>query len=127
MEKIISQVRKEGDSVGGTIETAIINVPVGLGEPFFHSVESRLSQMMFSIPSVKAIEFGIGFDMGNAKGSQVKDEYIIKDGKIKTLENHNGGIVGGLSNDANNIYYCIKAYPSIDLLKNSKYREYGGS
>jgi chorismate synthase len=114
MKEIISTAKKESDSVGGIIETAIINLPPGMGEPFFDSIESRLSQMMFSIPAVKAIEFGRGFDITKIKGSQAKDEYIIEKGQIKTLANNNGGILGGISNGMPIIFnIAIKPTPSI--------------
>lgn len=114
MKEVIANIKNEKDSVGGEIETAILNIPPGLGQPFFHSIESRLSQMMFSIPSVKAIEFGSGFDMARAKGSQVKDEYIIEGDQIKTIENHNGGITGGISNGMPIVFNIgIKPTPSI--------------
>lgn len=114
MQEIISTAKNESDSVGGKIETAIIDIPPGLGEPFFDSIESRLSQMMFSIPGVKAIEFGRGFDITKIKGSQAKDEYIIEKGQIKTLANNNGGILGGISNGMPIIFnIAIKPTPSI--------------
>lgn len=116
MIELIEKVRLEGDSIGGIIEAAIINLQAGLGEPFFDSVESKLSQLLFSIPGIKGIEFGKGFKIANLKGSQANDEYYIKDGKIKTLSNNNGGILGGITNGMPIIFRAaIKPTPSISL------------
>lgn len=95
-EKII-QAKENNDSVGGIIETAIYNVPAGLGEPFFNSVESFLSILIFSIPGVKGIEFGEGFNITNLTGKTANDQYIIENNKITTTSFHNGGIVGGIT------------------------------
>ncbi|QWB99962.1 chorismate synthase [Mycoplasmatota bacterium] len=98
MIDLIKKTMKDKDSIGGIIESSIINLPVGLGEPIFHSLESYLSYLLFSIPSVKGIEFGLGFDMTKHLGSEMNDTYYYNDVKeIKTHSNHNGGIVGGLS------------------------------
>lgn len=94
----IENIAKDGDSVGGILESCILNMPVGVGEPFFHSIESQLSAYLFSIPAVKGIEFGSGFDFVHHKGSEMNDELTINDNKITTIHNHNGGINGGISN-----------------------------
>ena len=99
MENEILKYKKEGDSVGGIVEAAIVNLPVGLGEPIFDSFESKLAHMLFSIPGLKALEFGKGFDISKLKGSEANDEFYFDDNKnIKTYSNNNGGIIGGLSN-----------------------------
>lgn len=114
MQEIILKAKNELDSVGGIIETAIINVPVGIGSPFFDSIESKLSHILFSIPAVKGIEFGEGFHMANLKGSQANDEYFMKEDQIKTYTNHNGGILGGISNGNPIIFKtAFKPTPSI--------------
>jgi len=97
MRAVILAARRSGDSVGGVIESITLNVPVGLGEPIFGSLESDLSKALYSIPAVKGIEFGSGFYGSTIKGSQNNDEYIIKNGKIATKTNNAGGILGGLS------------------------------
>ena len=84
------------DSVGGIIEVTVKQLPVGIGEPFFDSVESKLSQMLFSIPAVKGVEFGVGFKGIHLKGSQFNDQFIDENGTTKT--NHNGGLNGGITN-----------------------------
>jgi chorismate synthase len=98
MEKSILAARKKGDSLGGIIESISTNIPVGLGEPIFGSLESDISQAMFSIPAVKGVEFGSGFAGSERFGSQNNDPYIIKNGKILTKTNNSGGILGGISN-----------------------------
>lgn len=98
MKKVILDAKKQGDSLGGVIESVTTGVPVGLGEPIFNSLESDLSGAMFSIPSVKGVEFGSGFEGSHTYGSENNDLYIIKDDKIITETNNSGGILGGISN-----------------------------
>lgn len=100
MEELIINAKKSLDSVGGVVETKIINVPVGLGEPYFLSVESYLSQLLFSVPAVKAIEFGKGFEFANHFGSEMNDQYEVVNKKVSLLSNNNGGILGGLTTGA---------------------------
>lgn len=114
MKNAILEAKEEMDSVGGIIETAIINLPAGIGSPFFDSVESRLSSMMFSIPAVKGIEFGKGFKLAHMKGSEANDKYVISDGKVQTITNNNGGILGGITNGMPIIFKtAFKPTPSI--------------
>ena len=98
MRENILDARKNGDSLGGIIESVTTNVPVGLGEPIFGSLESDLSKAIFSIPSVKGVEFGSGFKGAELYGSENNDLYTIKRGKIVTETNRAGGILGGISN-----------------------------
>jgi chorismate synthase len=98
MKANILSARKKGDSLGGVIESITTNVPVGLGEPIFSSLESDLSKALFSIPSVKGIEFGSGFEGSKLFGSENNDLYTINKGKIVTKTNNSGGILGGISN-----------------------------
>jgi chorismate synthase len=97
MTELIEKTKSVGDSLGGTIESAVINLPIGLGEPLFLSVESYLSNLLFSIPAIKGIEFGEGFNLARMNGSESNDQYEYKEGKIAFLSNNNGGILGGLS------------------------------
>ena len=97
MEERILEVQREGDSVGGIIECQSLNVPVGLGEPIFASLEADLSRAIYSIPGVKGVEFGAGFDLTRMRGSDSNDPYIVREGKIRTLTNKAGGIIGGIS------------------------------
>jgi chorismate synthase len=98
MQEAIVQAKNEGNSLGGIVETFILNVPAGYGEPFFDSVESKISHMVFSIPSIKGIEFGAGFNITKLTGVDAKDEFYIDNGKVLTKSNNNGGILGGITN-----------------------------
>ena len=114
MKDAILNAKKEKDSVGGIIEAAIINVPTGLGDPFFDSVESNISHIIFSVPAVKGIEFGTGFDITNMMGSEANDDYYYDNGKVKTYTNNNGGILGGITNGMPIIFRAaLKPTPSI--------------
>lgn len=97
MRAAILAARRSGDSVGGVIESVTTNVPVGLGEPIFGSLESDLSRALFSIPAVKGVEFGSGFEGSALHGSENNDEFIVRGGKISTRTNNAGGILGGIS------------------------------
>lgn len=98
METLIIETRQHGDSVGGVIKGTAINMPVGLGEPVFDTLEGDLAKALFSIPAVKGVEFGSGFISARRKGSENNDPFIIKDGKVFTETNNSGGILGGISN-----------------------------
>ncbi|MFC1987842.1 chorismate synthase [Chloroflexota bacterium] len=98
MLKIIEQAREEGDSVGGAIEAMALNVPVGLGEPAFDTLDGDLAKTLFAIPAVKGVEFGSGFSATGKRGAENNDPFTIKDGKIVTVTNNAGGILGGISN-----------------------------
>lgn len=98
-EKIKDTMNKN-DSIGGIIESAIIHLPIGIGQPLFHSIESYLSYLLFSIPGVKGIEFGSGFDITKLYGSEANDSYYYDNKDLKLKTNHNGGVLGGLSNGA---------------------------
>lgn len=97
MKDAILAAKKKGDSLGGIIESITTNLPVGLGEPIFSSLESDISKAIFSIPSVKGVEFGSGFEGASKMGSENNDLYVVKNGKIITKTNNSGGILGGLS------------------------------
>ena len=98
MKSVILDARKKGDSLGGIIESITTNLPAGLGEPIFGSLESDISKAIFSIPAVKGIEFGSGFAGSEKFGSQNNDAYVMKGGKVSTKTNNSGGILGGISN-----------------------------
>ena len=114
MQEAVSQAACSGDSVGGILETAVIGLPAGIGEPWFDSVESVLSHALFSIPAVKGVEFGDGFALSDMKGSEANDSFAVRDRKVITKTNHNGGINGGISNGMPVIFRCaVKPTPSI--------------
>jgi len=98
MKVKILEEKSKGDSVGGIVECKVLNVPIGLGEPVFSSLESDLSKALFSIPAVKGIEFGIGFEISRLRGSESNDPFGVKEGKIINITNRSGGILGGISN-----------------------------
>ena len=98
MEACIEQAQRRGDSVGGILESAVVGMPAGVGEPFFDSVESRLSHLLFSIGGLKGVEFGTGFGFADLCGSQANDGWTVREGRIQTLTNHNGGLNGGITN-----------------------------
>ncbi len=114
VDNILTDIQEHGDSIGGIVEFSGENLPVGMGEPFFGSAESHISSMIFSVPAVKAIEFGAGFEGVKLKGSQHND--IIIDASGKTLTNNNGGINGGITNGNPVVFRAaIKPTPSIYL------------
>jgi chorismate synthase len=96
IEKAVDDAMNTGDSIGGIIECRVEKPVTGLGEPFFYSAESAISQIIFSIPAIKGIEFGAGFAASKMKGSEHNDPYV--DSKGRTASNNSGGINGGLTN-----------------------------
>jgi len=98
MVELIEKVKEEGDSVGGIIECSTLNVPPGLGEPVFDTVEGELAKVLFAIPGVKGVEFGAGFKASIMRGSEHNDQfYVAEDGSIRTFTNNSGGILGGIT------------------------------
>ena len=97
MEREILEASKEGDSVGGVVEGIALNVPAGLGEPIFDSLDADVAKMMFNIPAVKEVEFGAGFRAASLRGSENNDQYVIREGKVVTSSNNSGGVLGGIS------------------------------
>lgn len=114
MEEAILKAKNEGDSVGGIIECIASNVLVGIGEPLFDSLDAELAKILFDIPAVKGVEFGVGFNAARLKGSVNNDPYIIRDGEVETVTNNAGGILGGLSSGMPIVVrVAIKPTPSI--------------
>ncbi len=97
MTELINMTKEAGDSLGGVVEGIVLNVPVGLGEPVFDTLDGDLAKAMFAIPAVKGVEFGVGFAAARIKGSENNDSFIIRDGKVATVSNNAGGILGGIS------------------------------
>lgn len=122
-EKMKAEITKAsalGDSVGGILETAIIGLPAGVGEPWFDTVESMLSHALFSIPAVKGVEFGAGFSISDMLGSVANDELFFDDDKVLTKTNNNGGINGGITNGMPVVFRCaIKPTPTIHKTQNT--------
>ena len=114
MKEAIAAARADGDSVGGLIECIATGLPVGLGEPMFGGMESKIAQIIYGIPAVKGLNFGSGFAGAYMRGSENNDEYIIEDGKIKTKRNYAGGILGGITNGMPLVFeVAVKPTPSI--------------
>lgn len=120
MENKIETARMAQDSVGGIVECAVIGLNVGIGANIFSSVESKLASILFSIPAVKGVEFGLGFGFAEKLGSEVNDQYCVIDGKIKTETNNNGGILGGMTDGAPLVVrVAFKPTPSISKPQSS--------
>lgn len=119
MKEAALQAQKEGDSIGGILETAITGYPAGIGDPIFGALESTLTQILYSIPAVKGVSFGLGFGFANLKGSQANDPFYF-DGQIRTTTNNNAGINGGISNGMPIlIHTCVKPTSSIYKVQDS--------
>ena len=120
MREVIAEAKAAGDSVGGIVECAITGLPAGIGEPMFGGVESRIAQIVYGIPAVKGIEFGIGFDCACVPGSASNDAFAIVNGQVVTETNNAGGILGGITNGMPVIFTtAFKATPSISCPQNS--------
>lgn len=114
MQEKIIEAKNSQNSVGGVAETVIVGLPAGLGEPYFDSIESKLSHALFSLGGVKGVEFGAGFAIADMMGSEANDELCINSGKIESLTNNNGGINGGITNGMPVIFRtAVKPTPSI--------------
>ena len=114
MRIAIEKAAAEGDSVGGILETAVTGFPAGVGEPWFDTLEGTLAHALFSVPGVKGVQFGLGFDGADRRGSEYNDPFFIESGTIQTKTNHNGGVNGGISNGMPLLLRCaVKPTPSI--------------
>ena len=114
MREAVEAARLSGDSVGGVIECAAAHVRPGVGSPFFGSLESVASQLLFSIPAVKAVEFGDGMAIAALRGSQANDPMRMEGGRVALTSNHNGGVTGGITNGAPVVVrVAVKPTPSI--------------
>lgn len=118
--KLIEDTKMDGDSIGGIIESEVIGMPVGVGEPMFDSIESVLAKLLFSIPAIKGVEFGLGFGFADKKGSEANDEFKYDGDKVITTTNNNGGINGGITNGMPIIIKtAVKPTPSISKAQNT--------
>ena len=114
MTALIQKAREEGDSLGGVIEGIALNVPAGLGEPVFDTIEGEIAKALFAIPAVKGVEFGAGFEAAGKKGSENNDSYVLNDGEIITRTNNAGGILGGITSGMPIVVrVAVKPTPSI--------------
>lgn len=126
MEALITRVKAEGDTIGGTITCVIKGCPAGLGEPEFDKLNAALGSAMLGINAVKGIEFGLGFDFANRRGSEVNDIFTNENGQITTLTNNSGGIQGGISN-GQDIYMRIVFKPVATLLREQQTVDINGN
>jgi chorismate synthase len=114
MMKVIEQVQAAEDSVGGVVEGIAMNVPAGLGEPVFDTLDGELAKALFAIPAVKGVEFGAGFAVADMKGSANNDPFDIEDDRIETRTNNAGGVLGGIGNGMPLVVrVAVKPTPSI--------------
>ena len=116
MEQLISEVKAEGDTIGGVITCVVKGCPAGLGEPEFGKLHAELGSAMLSINAVKGFEYGDGFDFATRRGSEVNDRFVSKDQVIRTTTNHSGGIQGGISN-GEDIFFRVAFKPVATLLR----------
>ena len=120
MKDLIIKVRQENDSVGAILESGIYNLEPGFGGAYFSSLKASIGQAILSIPTIKGVEFGLGFDYINFNGSNVNDLFEVVEDKIRTTTNNNGGINGGISNGMPIIIKSVvKPTPSIGLTQQS--------
>jgi chorismate synthase len=114
MAEAIAAIRRDGDSLGGVVEVWARGVPVGLGEPFFDSIEAAVAHLAFAVPGVKGVEFGEGFGAARMRGSEHNDPYGVRDGRVEPLSNHAGGVLGGLADGADIVArFSVKPTASI--------------
>ena len=120
MRDEVEKARLDLDSIGGVVECAIKGMPVGIGGPLFDGIEGKISSAVFGIPAVKGVEFGSGFECAKTRGSENNDSFIIEDGKVKTVTNNCGGILGGISDGMPIIFRAaFKPTPSIAKEQNT--------
>ena len=114
MREAIAKARAEGDSVGGVVECVVRGLPAGIGDPMFDGLENQIARIVFAVPAVKGIEFGAGFAAAGLRGSENNDAFCVQDGRIETLTNNAGGILGGISTGMPVVFRAaIKPTPSI--------------
>ena len=120
MKLAISNAKEKGDSLGGIIECIATGVPAGLGDPMFDGMESRIAKIVYGIPAVKGLSFGAGFDSAYLRGSENNDPFTVENGKIATITNNAGGILGGITNGMPLVFeVAIKPTPSISMPQES--------
>jgi chorismate synthase len=114
MEREILKARDEGDSLGGAVRCVVLNVPPGVGQPVFDTIEGDLAKALFGVPAVKAVEFGAGTALASIRGSESNDPYKVVGGRVETVSNNMGGVLGGVSTGAPiDLTITIKPTPSV--------------
>ena len=119
MQDAIERAASEGDSVGGVLETAVLGMPAGVGEPWFDTVEGVLSHALFAVPAVKGVQFGDGFALCDMRGSEANDAFCTEGGRVVTETNHNGGINGGITNGMP-IRFSVAVKPTPSIFRTQK-------
>lgn len=120
MKTVIQLAREAGDSVGGVVECAVLGMPAGIGEPMFDGIENVISKNIFGIPAIKGIEFGSGFSGTEKYGSENNDNFSVKEGKVVTVTNNHGGILGGITSGMPIVFRtAVKPTPSISIPQTS--------
>ena len=120
MQKRIALRRSQGDSSGGVVECAVLGLPAGLGDPMFGGMENRIAAIVFGIPAVKGVEFGAGFGAARTTGSVNNDPFTVEDGRVRTVTNNAGGILGGITDGMPLTFRCaFKPTPSIGMPQQS--------
>lgn len=126
MLKAIESAKAAGDSVGGVIECAVVNMPLGIGGALFDGLEGRIASLVFAVPAIKGVEFGAGFSAARMRGSENNDAFAVENGRIVTETNNCGGILGGISDGMPIVFRAaVKPTPSIALLQQSVNLETG--
>ncbi len=114
MEQLITEVKSDGDTIGGVVTCVIQNVPVGLGEPIYDKLHAALGSAMLSINAVKGFEYGLGFEAAKHRGTEINDIFYQENGVVKTKTNNSGGIQGGISNGQDIVFrVAFKPVPTI--------------
>ena len=114
MERNILKARDDGDSLGGAVRCVVLNVPPGVGQPVFDTLEGDLAKALFGVPAVKAVEFGAGTALASMRGSESNDPYRIVGGRVETASNNMGGVLGGVSTGASiELTVTFKPTPSV--------------
>ena len=120
MRAAIAAAKADGDSIGGVVECAVLGLPAGLGGPLFDGMEGQIASIVFGIPAVKGIEFGIGFEAARLRGSENNDPFTVENGQVRTATNHCGGILGGITDGMPLTFRAaFKPTPSISLPQES--------
>ena len=119
MEQLISEVKAEGDTIGGVVTCVVKNCPKGIGEPEFGKLHAMLGAAMLSINAAKGFEYGEGFSCATSRGSRQNDAFVAEGGDIHTSTNHSGGIQGGISN-GEDIYFRTAFKPTATILQEQK-------
>jgi chorismate synthase len=122
MDEYLQEIASQGDSVGGVIQVKATRMMVGLGEPFFNKLDAEIGKMMLSIPAVKGVEIGTGFEGASWLGSQFNDQIIDQEGHTRT--NHSGGITGGISN-GNDLLVQVMIKPTSSIQKTQETFHFG--